>query len=64
VVDFRAFVNDLRTDFMSMEHTPARLLKLRSAAGDRLVTNKRRILTLSEDPSAGVHDKAHFAVPA
>jgi len=57
VVDTWAFVADLVTEFMSMEHTRATLLKLRPAVGDTLVTNKRRpILTLTHDTSAGIHD--------
>jgi len=57
VVDTWAFVADLITEFMSMEHTRATLLKLRPTVGDALVTNRRRpILTLVHDTSGGVHD--------
>jgi uncharacterized protein YcgI (DUF1989 family) len=57
VVDTWAFVDGLMSEFMSMEHCRATLLKMRPAVGDRLVTNKRRpILTLVEDTSQGVHD--------
>jgi hypothetical protein len=53
-VDFRAFVAGLRTEFPTVEHGGAGLLKLRPAVGDKLVTNKQPILTT----------EAHFAVPA
>jgi uncharacterized protein YcgI (DUF1989 family) len=57
VVDTWAFVDGLMTEFMSMEHTRATLLRMRPNVGDRLITNKRRpILVLVEDSSAGVHD--------
>jgi uncharacterized protein YcgI (DUF1989 family) len=57
VVDTWAFVDGLMTEFMSMEHTRATLLRMRPQVGDRLITNKRRpILVLAEDTSAGVHD--------
>ncbi len=57
VVDTWAFnANDL-SEFMSMEHTRAALLKLTPEAGDAFVTNRRRpILTLVEDTTPGVHD--------
>lgn len=57
IVDTWAFLTHHLSEFMSMEHTRAAILKLRPAVGDRLVTNKRRpILTLIEDTSPGVHD--------
>jgi uncharacterized protein YcgI (DUF1989 family) len=57
VVDTWAFVDGSLTEFMSMEHTRATLLKLRPRIGDLLYTNKRRpILTFAEDTSPGVHD--------
>jgi uncharacterized protein YcgI (DUF1989 family) len=57
VVDTWAFVAGLLSEFMSMEHTRATLLKLRPAPGDPLYTNKRRrILTVTADTSPGVHD--------
>lgn len=57
VVDTWAFRAGHLTEFMSMEHTRATLLKLRPAVGDALTTNRRRaILTLEEDTSPGVHD--------
>ena len=57
VVDTWAFnLNDL-TEFMSMEHTRASLLRVRPRVGDKLFTNHRRpILTLAEDSSPGIHD--------
>ena len=57
VVDTWAFVDGLMTEFMSMEHSRATYLKMVPAVGDALVTNKRRkILTLIDDRSSGVHD--------
>lgn len=57
VVDTWAFNADDLTEFMSMEHSRATLLKLRPAVGDSMVTNRRRpIVTLVEDTSAGIHD--------
>ncbi|MFC5068685.1 DUF1989 domain-containing protein [Flaviflagellibacter deserti] len=57
VVDTWAFNADDLSEFMSMEHTRARLLKLIPAVGDALLTNHRRpILTLIEDTSGGIHD--------
>lgn len=57
VVDTWAFSTEDLTEFMSMEHTRARLLKLIPAVGDVLLTNRRRpILTLEDDTSGGVHD--------
>jgi uncharacterized protein YcgI (DUF1989 family) len=57
VVDTWAFSTEDMTEFMSMEHSRARLLKLIPGVGDSLVTNRRRpILTITEDTSGGVHD--------
>jgi len=57
VVDTWAFVEHGLSEFMSMEHTRATILRMRPKAGDMLYTNKRRpILTLVEDTSPGVHD--------
>ncbi len=57
VVDTWAFVDNMLSEFMSMEHTRATILRMRPKPGDKLYTNKRRpILTLVEDTSPGVHD--------
>jgi len=57
VVDTWAFVAGLMTEFLSLEHARASILRMRPQVGDALVTNKRRpILTLTEDTSPGVHD--------
>lgn len=57
VVDTWAFVGDDLSEFMSMEHTRATLVKLIPSVGDHLYTNRRRpILTLVEDTTPGVHD--------
>ncbi|HEX9585080.1 MAG TPA: urea carboxylase-associated family protein [Gammaproteobacteria bacterium] len=57
VVDTWAFVADDLTEFMSMEHTRATLVKMTPSVGDHLYTNRRRaILTLVEDTTPGVHD--------
>ena len=57
VVDTWAFVADKLTEFMSLEHTRATMLRLRPQVGDVFRTNKRRpILTLVEDSCGGVHD--------
>lgn len=57
VVDTWAFVSDDLTEFMSMEHTRATLVKMTPSVGDHLYTNCRRpILTLVEDTTPGVHD--------
>jgi uncharacterized protein YcgI (DUF1989 family) len=57
VVDTWAFVADKLTEFMSLEHTRATMLRLRPQVGDVFRTNKRRpILTLIEDTCNGVHD--------
>jgi uncharacterized protein YcgI (DUF1989 family) len=57
VVDTWAFVADKLTEFMSLEHTRATMLRLRPQVGDVFRTNKRRpILTLIEDTCNGIHD--------
>ena len=57
VVDTWAFNPDDLCEAMSMEHSRPFWLKLNPRQGDSLVTNKRRkILTLIEDTSPGVHD--------
>lgn len=57
VVDTWAFNPDDLREAMSMEHSRPYWLKLNPRQGDSLVTNKRRkILTLIEDTSPGVHD--------
>jgi uncharacterized protein YcgI (DUF1989 family) len=57
VVDTWAFVADKLTEFMSLEHTRATMLRLRPQVGDVFRTNKRRpILMLVEDSCGGVHD--------
>lgn len=57
VVDTWAFNPDDLGEAMSMEHSRPFWLKLNPARGDSLVTNKRRkILTLTEDTTPGVHD--------
>ena len=57
VVDTWAFCAADLTEFMSMEHSRAGMLRLSPKVGDTLLTNHRRpILTLTEDTSGGVHD--------
>lgn len=57
VVDTWAFVADKLTEFMSLEHTRATMLRLRPQVGDVFRTNKRRpILTMVEDTCDGIHD--------
>jgi len=57
VVDTWAFVANMLTEFMSMEHTRATLTKLVPKVGDGLYTNRRRrILTMTADSSKGDHD--------
>ena len=57
VVDTWAFNARDISEFMSMEHSRAAMLKLTPGRGDRLVTNRRRaILTLIADTTPGVHD--------
>ena len=57
VVDTWAFNRADLTEFMSMEHSRAGMLKLIPKVGDALLTNHRRpILTVLEDTSGGIHD--------
>ena len=57
VVDTWAFNPADLSEAMSMEHSRPFWLKLNPSKGDSLVTNKRRkILTLTEDTTPGVHD--------
>jgi hypothetical protein len=57
VVDTWALNANDTTEFMSMEHTRAFLKRLAPRQGDSLVTNQRRpILSLEQDTTAGVHD--------
>jgi uncharacterized protein YcgI (DUF1989 family) len=57
VIDTWAFNRADLTEFMSMEHTRAKLLKIIPAPGDAMLTNHRRpILTFTEDNSGGIHD--------
>jgi uncharacterized protein len=57
VVDTWAFNRADLAEFMSMEHTRAKLLKIIPAPGDTMLTNHRRpILTFVEDNSGGIHD--------
>ena len=57
VVDTWAFNRADLTEFMSMEHSRAGMLRLIPKPGDALLTNHRRpILTVLEDTSGGIHD--------
>jgi uncharacterized protein len=57
VVDTWAFNADDLTEFMSMEHSRAHILKVIPVVGDTMLTNRRRpILTLLEDTAGGIHD--------
>lgn len=57
VVDSWAFNAEDFTEFMSMEHSRAGILKLIPKVGDTMLTNRRRpILTVMEDTSGGIHD--------
>ncbi len=57
VVDTWAFNRADLTEFMSMEHSRAGMLKLIPKVGDALLSNHRRpILTVLEDTSGGIHD--------
>lgn len=57
VVDTWAFNRADLTEFMSMEHTRAGILRLIPGVGDAMLTNHRRpILTVMEDTSGGIHD--------
>ena len=56
-VDTWAFRRDDLTEFMSMEHCRTSLGRIIPTVGQSMVTNQRRpILTLVEDTSAGIHD--------
>ncbi len=57
VVDTWAFNSADLTEFMSMEHSRAGMLRLSPRVGDTLLTNRRRpILTLIADTAGNVHD--------
>jgi uncharacterized protein len=57
VIDTWAFNAADPREFMSMEHSRARLQKVTPRVGDELYTNRRRaILSLIEDTTDGVHD--------
>jgi len=57
VVDTWAFNRADLTEFMSMEHSRAGLLKIIPAPGDTMLSNHRRpIVTFVEDNSGGIHD--------
>lgn len=57
VVDTWAFNAEDPTEFMSMEHSRAHILKIVPKVGDTMLTNRRRpILTFLADTSGGVHD--------
>lgn len=57
VVDTWAFNARDTSEFMSMEHSRASMLRLIPRVGDTLTTNRRRaILTLVADTSPGIHD--------
>jgi uncharacterized protein len=57
VVDTWAFNAYDVSEYLSMQHTRAYLDKVTPAAGDALVSNRRRpILLFREDTSPGVHD--------
>ena len=57
VVDTWAFNRADLSEFMSMEHSRAGMLKIVPGIGDSMLTNHRRpILTFLEDDSGGVHD--------
>ncbi len=57
VVDTWAFNRADLSEFMSMEHSRAGLLKIIPAPGDTMLSNHRRpIVTFVEDNSGGIHD--------
>ncbi len=57
VVDFWAFNEADLGECMSMEHTRGMLCRITPLVGDKLYTNKRRvILSMIEDTSPGIHD--------
>jgi uncharacterized protein YcgI (DUF1989 family) len=57
VIDTWAFNARDSSEFMSMEHSRAAMLRLIPRVGDALTTNRRRaILTLVADTTPGIHD--------
>ncbi len=57
VVDTWAFNAADASEFMSMEHSRAGMLRLIPRPGDTLLSNRRRpILSMVEDNSGGIHD--------
>ena len=57
VVDTWAFNQADMDEFMSMEHSRTSLGRIMAEVGDSMVTNhRRRILTVVEDTSGGIHD--------
>ena len=57
VVDTWAFNQADMDEFMSMEHSRTALGRIMAEVGDSMVTNRRRrILTVVEDTSGGIHD--------
>lgn len=57
VCDFWAFCDGALHEYLSMEHLRAWLSKTIPAAGDELVSNRRRpLLRMVEDTSPGIHD--------
>lgn len=57
VIDFWAFNRYDLSEYMSMHHTHAALLKIIPAVGDTLVTTRRKpIMTMLEDTTPGIHD--------
>lgn len=57
VVDFWAFVANMPTEYVGMEHCRATWTRLFPVQGDALYTNRRRpLMWLDEDTSPGRHD--------
>ena len=57
VVDTWAFNQADMDEFMSMEHSRTALGRIMAEVGDSMATNhRRRILTVVEDTSGGIHD--------
>ena len=57
MVDTWAFNRADMDEFMSMEHSRTALGRIMAEVGDSMVTNRRRrILTVVEDTSGGIHD--------
>ena len=57
VLDFWAFNAADLTDYMSMHHSHAALLRIIPRVGDTMVTTRRQpIMTIVEDTSPGIHD--------